>query len=153
MPITLDFETRSEVDLKKVGAFKYSVHPSTEILCLVAHDEEGSYIEKWCLGDEDPLELFERIQSGEIVHAHNAEFEYCIWKNVGVKKYGFPPLPIEQMICDAANAARLAMPRGLEGLAKALEADVQKDMEGNRLMKRMTRPRKPTKAEKLWAEL
>jgi len=153
MPITLDFETRSAADLKKVGAYKYSVHPTTVILCLVAHNEDLSFRVKWALGDELPEELFEMVRSGEIVHAHNAEFEYCIWKNVGVKKYGFPPLPIDQMICDAANAARLAMPRGLEALAKAIEAPVQKDMEGNRLMKRMTRPRKPSKAELQWLDI
>ena len=32
--ITLDFETRSEADLTRVGAVAYAEHPSTEIICM-----------------------------------------------------------------------------------------------------------------------
>ena len=32
--ITLDFETRSACEIKKAGAFGYSEHPTTEVMCL-----------------------------------------------------------------------------------------------------------------------
>ena len=32
--ITIDFETRSPVDIKSRGAFVYAEHPDTEIMCL-----------------------------------------------------------------------------------------------------------------------
>ena len=41
MTVILDFETRSEADLKKVGAWAYSEHPSTEVICAC-----------WALDDE-----------------------------------------------------------------------------------------------------
>jgi hypothetical protein len=32
--LTTDFETQSECDLKKSGAYEYSMHPTTIALCL-----------------------------------------------------------------------------------------------------------------------
>jgi DNA polymerase len=32
---TIDFETRSACNLRKHGTWRYSIHPSTDILCLV----------------------------------------------------------------------------------------------------------------------
>lgn len=155
MHITLDFETRSRASLKALGAYKYAADPSTIILCMAwTYDGENYY--KWHPGMkrtnafEDLLRL---VSEGETLHAHNAEFEYLIWNRVGVRLHDFPPAPIEQFVCDAANAASLAMPRALEKLAAALEAPVQKDMEGNKLMRKMTRPRKPSKAELAWESM
>ena len=34
MHVTIDFETRSRADLKKVGSYKYAADPSTSVLCL-----------------------------------------------------------------------------------------------------------------------
>ena len=34
MRVTLDYETRSRVDLKKTGSYLYAVDPSTDVLCL-----------------------------------------------------------------------------------------------------------------------
>ena len=38
----LDFETCSELDLKKVGASKYASHPSTRVLCLAYAVDNGN---------------------------------------------------------------------------------------------------------------
>ena len=46
--IHLDFESRSRVDIWEVGAWAYSVHPSTDILCLAYAIDEGPVkILKW----------------------------------------------------------------------------------------------------------
>lgn len=148
MPITLDFETRSKVDLKKVGAYKYAAHPSTEILCLAWRQDRGE-THKWKAEDGKLklMPLIWKLKEGEEIHAHNAEFEYLIWNVTGRRNNEFPKIPLNKFVCDAANAASLALPRSLEKLAAAIEAPVQKDMEGNKLMRKMTRPRKPTKKD------
>jgi len=43
MNITMDFETYSECDIFKAGAYAYADHNTTEVLCLA-----------WALGDESP---------------------------------------------------------------------------------------------------
>ena len=72
--ITIDFETYSEADLKKVGAYKYAEHPSTEILCMAykfPEDPEQVYL--WTPeGGDMPDDLFRAIELGEKIEAHNA---------------------------------------------------------------------------------
>ncbi len=46
-----------------------------------------------------------------------------------------------------AEALALGLPASLEKLGSALELDVEKDMEGRRLMLKMSKPRKPTKKD------
>lgn len=149
--ITLDFETFSELDVRKVGAWRYSEHPSTDVLCM-AYVVPGQPRRLWTpyfepIDEEDkfPQSLIEALDSGMEIESHNFEFENAIWTNVLVKKYGFPPLPFEQGRCSAAKAAALALPRGLDGLGQALGLETVKDMTGNRLMKKIAKPRKPTK--------
>jgi DNA polymerase len=58
-----------------------------------------------------------------------------------VPRYGWPRIPAEQWFCSAAQAAYHGLPRKLEDAAQALGLDVQKDAEGHRLMKQMSKPR------------
>jgi hypothetical protein len=52
-----DIETRSKVDLKGVGAYKYAADPSTEVLCVAyAVDDEPTQL--WIPGDPVPPEWF-----------------------------------------------------------------------------------------------
>jgi len=145
--ITIDFETYSELDIKKVGAYQYAAHPSTEILCLVYKFPEDKNTFLWTPeGGDMPEDLFRAIEMGEFIEAHNAPFERVIWREVGMKKYGFPiDIPVKQIFCSAAKAAAHSMPRDLDGLGKALEAPIQKDKEGHRIMLQLSKPRKPTK--------
>ena len=90
--VTGDFETRSACDLKKAGAWAYSMHPTTEVMCFCWNFSEDP-IEKvyeWQAGfphlgiDQSPFpqELADRVAAGEILEAHNAFFEWCIWNHV-----------------------------------------------------------------------
>jgi hypothetical protein len=55
--ITIDFETRSESDLMKVGAAVYSEHPSTDIIC-VSWGIDNLPIRSWWNGDfETPEDM------------------------------------------------------------------------------------------------
>lgn len=155
MRVHLDFETRSELDVKKVGAAVYAAHPSTEILCI-------GFL--WC---DSFLETFEQVQRHEIeawdlfgvehgvlnelasnpkieFAAHNAYFEQCIWREIMVGRYGFSPIALERWVCTAAKAAYYALPRDLERASRVLKLDVVKDKEGNRVMQDLAKPRSRT---------
>jgi DNA polymerase len=143
----MDFETRSEADLRKVGAYKYAQDPSTKVLCL-AYRLPGKEVKLWApaLHDFlDPEDLLEYVRKGGVIEAHNAGFEYAVWNYCAVRRYDWPPLHLSQLRCSASKAAALALPRDLESLAKALSLPVEKDMDGRRIMLKMSKPRKPTK--------
>ncbi len=46
MTIWLDFETRSECDLVRHGAYTYAQHPSTQVLCMAWAIDDGE-VELW----------------------------------------------------------------------------------------------------------
>jgi DNA polymerase len=142
----MDFETRSKLDVKKVGAFRYAEDASTEILCL-AYRLPGKPVRIWHPWGNaaPPADLLDWVSAGNLVEAHNAEFEYAIWNYVAVRRFGWPRINPEQLRCSAAKAAALALPRSLEGLGEALELPVKKNLDGRRHMLKMSKPRKPTK--------
>lgn len=135
--IYIDFETRSELDIKSVGAWKYSCHPSTEVLCMAWLNSQKNIglITKF---KPFLLFLFDKPIS---IEAHNAFFEYAIWHNIMVPRYNWPIIPEDQWYCSAAKAAYHGLPRKLEDAGAALNLDVQKDAEGSRLMLQMSKPR------------
>jgi len=46
--ITIDFETKSEADLPKVGAWAYSEHPTTDAICVAYGIGDGP-IQTWSI--------------------------------------------------------------------------------------------------------
>ncbi len=150
MKIHLDFETRSELDIRKVGAWVYSTHPSTEVLCMAYALNDGNVfiIDKEQLKDYDSLCCNFVTEPDEVMVAHNAMFEYLIWHNILVKRFGYPPIPKNQWRCTAAMASASALPRGLDACAIALKLRYTKDTAGKNVMMKMCKPRKPTKGDK-----
>lgn len=156
----IDFETRSACAIRK-GTWAYSTHPSTEVLCLVyrlPHWPKGQTgvwhpaIPSLALGErvEDSLsELLEWVDAGGLVEAHNVWFEYCTWNNILVSRYGWPVIPLVSWRCSAAKAATHSMHRDLDKAASALKLPFRKDLEGSKVMKKMAKPRKSRKAERL----
>lgn len=149
--IHLDFETRSECNIWEAGAWVYSQHPTTEILCL-AYTEEDHPIHLLTKDDlEDPEQYampdatrkwFEwAISEGKIFCAHNAFFEEAIWANIMVKKYGWPRIPIKQWRCTMAKSLAHSLPRSLKEVGNALNADIRKSDEGHRIMMKLCKPR------------
>ena len=158
--LILDYETFSEIDIKKVGSYEYSNHPSTEILCAsfrlgtrktLPTAKVHTYAPKkfWNEHRDDLRKgklLGEYILNKDVVIvAHNAMFEQAVTRFVlpGQKR----PLiiPHKRFLCTAALASVFALPRKLEGACQALQLDHQKDAEGHRLMLKWSKPRKPTK--------
>lgn len=146
--IHLDFETRSRCEIWDAGAWVYSQHPSTEILCLayaidagpvtiLTYDQVINSIH-FGLPCED---LIEAIQKGSLLCAHNALFEQSIWRNIMVPVYGLPPVPIKQWRCTAAKAAARSLPRSLRDVGRALNAPILKSDGGYRTMIKLCKPK------------
>lgn len=158
---TIDFETRSACSIKDCGSWRYSMDPTTEVLCLAfrlphwVHGRTALWhpafphldIEEADCPELD--ELFKWIEEGGLVEAHNAWFERGIWTNILRKRYHnrFPEIQHKQWRCSAAKAAAHALPRNLEQLVAALHLPVKKDTAGAKVMKKMAKPRKPRKKE------
>lgn len=146
--IFIDFETRSQVDIKACGAWVYAEHPSTDVLCM-AYAVDGGEVFLWTPDDQIlPGIIAARLIDGDTIEAHNAFFERAIWANVMVKKYGWPAVHPDQWRCSAAKTAARALPRSLEGAGAALGCAIQKSQAGKATMMKVCRPRKPTKADR-----
>jgi DNA polymerase len=137
MRISIDFETYSECDIRKAGAYAYADHPTTEVLCLAwAIDDEAPQL--WLPGDPKPQRLLAAIEDGAEVWAWNSFFEMCVWNLV----LRWPEFPIEQWRDTAAMAAAQAYPRALGkcGAFMGLEGDAAKDKRGKLLIQRLCKP-------------
>jgi DNA polymerase bacteriophage-type len=142
-----DFETRSRLELKRVGAHRYSKHSTTDVLCC-AYAVDGGEVKIWKRGDPVPPEFIEAAANPEwTTSAHNDQFERLITQNIMAPRYGWPIVPIERRRCSMAAGLALALPGKLEKVAKALSLSNHKDVGGHRLMLRMSRPRKPRVGE------
>lgn len=145
--IHFDYETRSEQDLRKVGAFRYAEDPTTEALCMVYKVNEDR--EKlWKMSEPCPPRLQKLLKKGALFVAHNIQFDANIWEHTC--EWGH--IPVSQRRDSAAYAAALALPRDLDGVGNALGLPVQKSKEGHKLMMKMCKPRRPSKANpaKYW---
>ena len=158
---TIDFETRSACELagrKGRGAWLYSKHPSTQLLCLSYHlpGMDPKEPKLWhrahpAIGIEEsapPEDLFAYIATGGKIEAHNAAFETYVWEHVAVPQHGWPEIYEDQWLCSAAKAAAHALPRALDGAISALNLAVKKDPRGEALLKKYSKPKKLTKAER-----
>ena len=132
----IDFETRSRVDLKKVGAWAYAMHPSTEILCIGVFDGECEV--KLTAAD---IMLGRRLPPPDVYVAHNAHFEYAVYHHILVKRFGWAPMvEFSKWDCTLARAARRGLPLSLEQCAKALDLPFKKDMAGRAAMLKLCKP-------------
>jgi DNA polymerase len=145
----LDFETYSELDIRKVGGHRYARHPSTEV--LIARYMLPGMVEtrEWLpRSQRPPKDLVSWVVSGGTFGAHNASFERLVWEHALRRQHpSVPQVTDKQWVCTAARAAASGLPRSLDNALKALNAPVAKDTEGARLIKMFCKPRKPTKKD------
>jgi DNA polymerase len=147
--LTIDFETRSILDLKKVGIYKYVEHPSTRVLCFAA--EFNGYFDTFFDVDNLSDWLFDALNDPKVViHAHNATVERLIIQRILTPRHDWPRVATSRFRCSAARAARLALPRALDKAGAALGLNTVKDREGTLVMRRLSRPIKFTDAGPLF---
>jgi len=139
----IDFETRGVVNLETAGVSRYARDRLTEVLC-VGYAVGNKPARIWNVGDPLPEDLF----AAEEFAAHNMAFERAIWTHKLTPLHGFPPIPpLSRQRCTMAMGLAAALPGELAKLAIALDLPFKKDAEGYRLMRRMSRQRRPRKGE------
>lgn len=130
MPVLLDHESRSRIDLTVVGGREYWEHPSTEPLCCVLWDTDAGDLEVWEPGMPRP-KLIDRGPLG----AHNARG----FDRFANKRLGWPDIEI-----DTSELARAA---GLPGALDALATrwlGLEKDKVASKFTKGLSSARRPT---------
>ena len=161
--VEIDIESRSACDLTKTGVYVYAEHPTTQIT-HVGYAPRGGIARMWlplmpagwsAMGttvDGRPVEMFGGPMPGDLFDlvcdpetvwiAHNASFERIMLSGPAGRAIGFPGSlrDVPRWVCTAAMAARLGLPRTLEGACRARGVAVQKDAEGHKLMLRMCKP-------------
>lgn len=152
--LSIDFETRSTVNLRSEGIYRYAEHPTTDVWCMSYCINNGP-IERWAMGEEMPDEIGAFLTGWatglpSYVRAWNAQFERLIWREIMAKRYRWSHIPLEMWVCTAALGARCGLPRKLEDAALALDLPVQKDMAGHKLMMQMAKPRKMKDGSLKW---
>lgn len=142
--LSLDFESYSKVDLKKVGTSRYARDPSTEVLMLAYALGKGP-VQIWvpAEGETMPDSLYEMLcDPGVVKSAWNSTFERNIFAHVlGID------IPIEQWRDPMVTAHSLALPGQLDKAGKAIKLPEKyaKDSRGTALITLFSKPRKPTK--------
>ena len=141
MRYSLDFETKSTVDLVTCGSYIYATHPSTSILCACLFEDAEKKMYVYDSRREDNSEFLEVIKDIAIFNCWNAEFEYYIWKYVAIR-IGWVHKKMENFKCTQALALSLNLPARLGHCAEALGTEHQKDKEGTRLLKKFSKVEK-----------
>jgi DNA polymerase bacteriophage-type len=139
--VFIDFEVASELDLNQVGVDVWTKSPKT-ILIVASYavdlDDVQTFLPE-LLDDQTLLDL--AAQPHVQMHAWNANFEFNVWNNICVPRYGWPGLPIERWHCTMATAACAGLPMNLHEAALAVGSPHLKSASGHDLMLRMARPR------------
>ena len=130
--------------LPVVGTPNYMTHPSTEAMCLSYNMKRQQGVKRWLPGGPDPHDLLDYVADGGILEAHNVTFEFWAWRELMAKRYGWPPLSLSQCRCVMARARRHSLPGKLDIVTKVLGV-AEKDAEGTKIMRKLSRPHTPTK--------
>ena len=142
MSLSIDFETRSRVDLIKRGAYLYATDPSTHVYTMSwAFDDEP--VASWIPGEPFPGRVKDHMAAGGNIVAWNCQFERLIFWYVLCPDFDLPEPPLEAFQCTAARARAHGLPGKLGDCAKALGTSSQKMEEGARLIKAYSIPNAP----------
>lgn len=141
--LSIDIETYSSVDLPSCGVYAYASAPDFEILLFGYAMDDGSVkVVDLSQGEEIPESVISDLFNPEVLKtAYNANFERTC-----LAKYFGKPMPPEQWQCTAVHALTLGLPGYLDGVAKVLKLEQQKDSAGQALIRYFSMPCKPTKS-------
>jgi len=137
--LSIDFETRSKIDLKVHGLDVYSASYTTEIICLAAGFTVDD-VQVWAPKDV-PEWVLDHVANGGLVSAWNASFEHHIWNRVGAR-FGWPEIKWDQLVDSMAVAAANNIPQDLDTAGEVMQADFQKDKRGKKLIQLLSKPKK-----------
>ena len=130
--IGIDFETKSEVDLKKHGKTRYINGKEADIICMgYKIDDEPTQL--WVPGDS-VFPTFIRKPQKHQFYAFNAQFEMAVWNTLG-NKYQFLATKPSQWTDVMAICGRFTYPQGLANAGEVLKLKVKKNPRGKALIK------------------
>ena len=139
MIYSIDFETRSMINLPDRGLDIYANDPTTEVLCI-AYGSNPNNVRVIDSIFTQNFPLLDHVRNGGKIQAWNAMFEYAIWNCVCVPKYGWPPLKLEQCIDTMAIAAANNVPQSLDDAGEFMDSEHKKDAVGKRLIMKLSKP-------------
>ena len=146
MIYSIDFETRSAIDLPDRGLDIYANDDTTEVLCIAFGNPTTDSVivtkPRVDPSNENLMFLLAHVKSGGKIQAWNAMFEYAIWNCVCVPKYGWPELKLSQVIDTMAVAAANNIPQALEDAALFMNSEHLKDTTGRKLIQKLCKPQK-----------
>ena len=156
----LDFETRCEESVTELGAWKYSRHPSNEVLCVswavrTASGMEGPARTAVLYGGPEGRAAVERrVRDAGFVAATRRDFiDSALSCGVWVAhNNGFERAHIARHFqelarvsvhwsCTAARARAIGLPGSLNMACKVMRTPNQKSEEGHRIMLQVAQPR------------
>ncbi|KPI49944.1 XRE family transcriptional regulator [Clostridioides difficile] len=145
--LSIDIETYSDLDIKKVGVYRYVDSTNFEILLFAyAFDEEEVSVIDLVNDEELPKEVIEALKENTIIKsAFNANFE-----RIAISKFLDIDLKPNEWLCTMIKALTLGLPGSLDSVSKALKfnEDKQKMKEGKSLIQYFCKPCKATKINK-----
>ncbi len=151
--LSLDYETRSLVDLKTAGLDRYSLHDSTRIMLMsYAFDNDETALWDWSTGEPFPKEVKKALASKDVIkRAFNAQFERIMTKRVlGVDT------PYENWRCTMVQAYLMSFMGGLDDVGRqmGLPQDKLKLKTGKDLIRLFCVPNRQSKAKPyLWCDV
>lgn len=139
MPIHLDYETTSACDIT-LGSYRYACDPTTRILMFAVAKDDGEPI-LWDSSNPDGEEsqaalslVRDAIETGDLIYAHNAQFELAVSHYRLLADTGISPPHIDQWRCTLAMCRRAAAPESLSEASKFFGLDAPKDPRGKALI-------------------
>jgi DNA polymerase len=143
--VILDAETCSLLDLRKVGAWRYAAHPSTDARC-VGYALDDQPVQLWLPGEPVPPAIIEAAADPNYTFtAHNVGFERAVFAHILCPRYNWPKIPIEKWRCTMAMCLALALPPKLKKVAAVLGLKHQKA--DDKIAHQMAKPRRPRGSE------
>lgn len=137
--VLIDFETASATELKSAGAWRYSECPTTEVLCLGYRTPKGQRL-VWSPEEPMPRVFADALRLRQFVIAHNVQFEKAIWRNIMVKRFGWPNIPDDLWHDTLASCAMRALPLRLDMASSVLRLGYEKDKVGSKFTVAMSKP-------------
>jgi DNA polymerase len=132
-----DVETFSQVNLKDRGAHIYASDETTGVF-FFCHAVDDGEVRTWYPGDPVPAPFAN--PPGFLIVSDNFSFERSIHENILVRRYGFPPIPLENTDCAERRALAASYPAELGLRCEALGLRFRKNPEARKAMMRLARP-------------
>ena len=140
-----DIETFSQVNLKDRGAHIYANDKTTGIFFFCYAVDAGE-VQTWYPGDPVPAPFANPADF--LFVSDNFSFERAIHENILVRRYSFPPIPLEHTDCAERRALAASYPAELGLRCEALGLPFRKNPEARKAMMRLARPQTKKKQSK-----